>query len=73
VADFFLQASLTMTLSAKLHQNDGAIIVLTLLCRTLLCSMGPVLYKRFIPFTGTLEGDAAGTSAPTTANGRINH
>lgn len=55
-ADFFGRPAYTMTLSAKLHQMTGAPIVLTYAERL---PYGAGFIQRFIPFTGTLEGDAA--------------
>jgi KDO2-lipid IV(A) lauroyltransferase len=55
-ADFFGRAAYTMTLPAKLAQLGGATIIVTYAER-LPAGRGYVI--RFVPFEGTLDGDAA--------------
>ncbi|WP_256081298.1 lysophospholipid acyltransferase family protein [Massilia sp. YIM B04103] len=55
-ADFFGRSAYTMTLPAKLAQLGDAVVIITYAERL---SFGRGYVVRFVPFAGSLEGDAA--------------
>jgi KDO2-lipid IV(A) lauroyltransferase len=55
-ADFFGRSAYTMTLPAKLAQLGDAVVIITYAERL---SFGRGYVVRFVPFSGSLEGDTA--------------